>query len=187
MKFLSIFAAALLSALLLAGCSSSNTVSSADPEADFSLLRTYGFVEIQNDEGRTYESLEVGYLRAAVNREMEARGYELSSEPDVVINFSIETEDKIRSRQVPRSSYGVGYDPYYDAYYDDWGMTHETQIDQYVEGKLNIDVIDPDARNVVWQGSTSGRLTKKDYENVEVTLNNAVTEIFTQFPVPAPK
>ena len=92
----------------------------------------------------------------------------------------------MRSRSVPSAGYGVGYDPYYDAYYDDWGMNHQTQISQYTEGKLEIDLIDREARRMIWQGSTKGTLTEKDYQNAQVTLNDAVTEIFKQFPVPAP-
>ena len=39
---------------------------------------------------------------------------------------------------------------------------------------------------MVWQGSTKGRLTQKMLENAEATLDEAVVEIFTVFPVAAP-
>lgn len=172
----------LLLVFLITSCTTSNTVSSVDPSADFSQYKTYDFAKTLDTDGAQYQSLESGYLRTAVSRELESRGYSQSDQPDLVINFSIETEEKIVQRNVPRAGGGIGYDPFYDAYYDDWGMTHETRIDQYTEGKLNIDLIDAQAHKVVWQGSTKGRLTKKDYENAQVTLNKAVTEIFLQFP-----
>lgn len=173
--------------LMLAGCSSSNTVSSADPSVNFGQLKTYAFVAVPDTDGKEYQSLESGYLRTAVSSELEKRGFAQSDNPDVVVNFSIETQEKIVSRPTAGGGYGGVYDPYYDVYYDDWGASHQTRIDQYTEGKLNIDLIDPRARKVVWQGSTKGRLTKKDYENAQQTLNEAVTEIFTQFPIPSPE
>jgi hypothetical protein len=173
----------LLVLTLLSSCSSTNTVSSADPSVDFSQIRTYNFAAVPNTDGQQYQSLETGYLQTAVSRELNSRGLSQSAEPDVLVNFSIDTQEKVVSRQVPSSSYGVGYDPFYDVYYDDWGRSHETRIDQYTEGKLDIDLIDPQARKMIWQGSTKGRLTQKDYENAEVTLNAAVIEIFSQYPV----
>jgi len=172
--------------LTLAACSSSNTVSSAASGVDFSQYKSYGFMTTTGSDGKPYQSLETGYLRTAVSRELDARGWSQSETPDALVNFSIETQEKVRSRSVPSAGYGVGYDPYYDAYYDDWGMNHQTQISQYTEGKLNIDLIDREARRMVWQGSTKGTLTEKDYQNAQATLNGAVTQIFKQFPVPAP-
>jgi hypothetical protein len=114
---------------LLAGCSgSSNTVSMSDPEADFSQYKTYNFVQTKSANGADYETLDSNYLKASATREMEARGFTKSDDPDVAINFSFDEEDKIRTRQVPSSSYGMGYDPYYDVYYDGWGTSHETRI-----------------------------------------------------------
>ena len=178
-----LLAAAVLS---LTACSSSNTVSSAVPGVDFGQYKSYGFMTTTGSDGKPYQSLETGYLRTAVSRELDARGWSQSESPDALVNFSIETQEKVRSRSVPSAGYGVGYDPYYDAYYDDWGMNHQTQISQYTEGKLNIDLIDREARRMIWQGSTKGTLTEKDYQNPQATLDGAVTEIFTQFPVAAP-
>jgi hypothetical protein len=164
---------------LLVGCASSNTVSMSDPGADFSQYKTYNFVQSKAE----YETIATTYLKTSTAREMEARGFTKSDTPDLVINFSFDEEDKIRTRQVPTASRGIGYDPYYDVYYDSWGSSHETRIDQYTEGKLDIDLIDVAQRKLMWQGTTKGRLTKKDYANAQKTLDEAVVEIFTQFPI----
>lgn len=173
-----------VAAICVVACSSTgNTVSSVDPTADFSQYRTYGFVQVPGEDGQPYESLELRYLKDAATRELEARGFRRSDDPDLLVNFSIDTQEKVRSRSVPTGGYGVGYDPFYDVYFDGWAMTHETRIEQYTEGNLDIDVIDPQQRKVVWQGTTKGRLTRKDYENPQATLSGAVQEIFRQFPV----
>ena len=170
--------------IAIAACSSTpSIVSTVDPSVDFSQIKTYGFIEAPDTDGQRYQSLETGFLVAAVTREMNARGFTQSADPDVLVNFAIETQEKIRSRPSPNVGYGVGYDPYYDVYYDGWGASHTTRIDQYTEGKLKIDLIDPRERKLVWQGSTKGRVTQKDLENAELTLNTAVAEVFSEFPI----
>jgi len=170
--------------LLLAGCASQpNVVSSADPNVDLGQYRTYDFAAVVSTDGQPYQSLESGYLKSAASRELEARGFTRSEDPDLLVNFSIEMQEKVRSRSVPTAGGGLAYDPFYDdVYYGGWGTSHTTRIDQYTEGTLNIDLIDKRGAKVVWQGATRGRLTKKDYENPQATLDGAVAEIFSQFP-----
>ena len=177
----------ILALLLLVGCSSSKPVSMVDESFDFAGIRTFDFVPVPSTDGEAYESLETNYLRSAMTRELQARGIRQSSEADVMVNFSISTEEKIRSRSVPSmGGYVGGYDYYDDVYYDGWARTHQTRIDQYTEGRLNIDVIDPVGRKLVWQGSTSGRLTNEMMSNFRATLDEAVTEIMGEFPVALP-
>lgn len=175
--------AAVLTISLQACSSPSNTVSVQDPDADFSRYDTYAFLADVADNPESFQSIEATLLKQYVDREMEQRGFtRVEEDPDLLINFSIETQEKIVSRSVPTGGYGIGYDPFYDVYYGDWGISHTTRIDQYTEGKLNIDAIDVALRKLVWQGSTKGRLTEKDLRNGEQILDRAVKEIFEEFP-----
>lgn len=170
----------LVLATTLFACSSTPaTTSNTDPTVDFSTYKTFAFLADLATDKEAYQSLETTYLKESVGRELEKLGLrQVSSDPDLAINFSVETQEKVQSRSVPSSGYGIGYDPFYDSYYDSWGTNHTTRIDQYTEGKLNIDAIDVKSRKLVWQGSTKGRLTNKDRENYQQTLEEAVTEIF---------
>ena len=169
---------------LLTACSSP-TVSDADPTADFSSYQTYAFLSDVATDKAAYETLERAHLKAAVGRELNARGYRQdNTQPDLLVNFAIETQEKVQSRTVPTGGYGIGYDPFYDVYTTGWGMSHTTRIDQYTEGTLEIDLIDVDDRKMIWQGRTKGRLTQKDMQNYKATLDEAVTDIFEQFPTP---
>ena len=56
------------------------------------------------------------------------------------------------------------------------------RIDQYTEGKLVIDAIDPKQKKLIWQGTTKGRLTTKAMQDMEGTLSAAVAEIFAKLP-----
>jgi hypothetical protein len=173
--------------LALAACSSSpQSTSMTAPGVNLANYETFNFVQYDQSPDKPYESLELTYLRQATQRQMERRGFTLSDNPELVINFSIDTQEKVQTRTIPRTGYGMGYDPFYDVYVDDWYVTHETRIDQFTEGQLDIDLIDVAQRRLVWQGTTKGRLTKKDLENVQATLNEAVTEVFMEFPVGGP-
>ncbi len=175
-----------LTSLILASCSSTpNTYSSAAPNADFSRVKTYGFFDQISTDKVGYQSLETNFLKVAVAREMDLRGlrYEPNN-PDVQINFYIHTEDKIRSRSVP--TMGGGYYGFRGGFYDDFGyggVAYETRIDQYTEGTLTVDMIDPVNRKLLWEGTVAGRLTKKDVQNMGATVNEAVRDVFVNFPI----
>lgn len=173
-----------LSAVFVLTACSSSTVSDVDPTADFSGFQTYAFLSDVAEDKSAYQSLERTHLKNAVGQAMNSRGYRRDdNDPDLLINFAVETEEKLQTRTVPNSAYGIGYDPFFDVYTTGWGMSHSTTIDQYTEGRLEVDVIDVDARKAIWQGTTKGRLTQKAMENYQATLNEAVNEIFSQFPV----
>ena len=174
--------AVIAAGLVLGGCASSPaTVSSADHSVDFNRYQTYAFVQDLSTDQASYQSLESTFLKNAVAAEMERQGFKQSDNPELVINFSIDSQEKVRSRSVPSSALYV--DPYYGYGY---GMGYETRIDQYTEGRLNIVAVDVKSNRLVWEGSTKGRITAKVEENIQLTLDEAVTEVFSQFPVPAP-
>ena len=173
-----------VAALLLAACASDPVTSNLDPNANLEKYQTYAFLaDLATDSAESYGSLETTYLKNAVARELQARGMtEDKANPDILFNFAIQTQEKVQSR--PTGGYGgAGYDPFYDDYYyGGWGTTHATRIDQYTEGKLIVDAIDPDEKKLIWQGTTKGRLTTKALQNLEQTLDEAVAEIFAKFP-----
>jgi hypothetical protein len=149
-------------------------------------IKTYGFLpEISTDKAG-YQSLETNFLKVAVAQQMDLRGLKYDPEnPEVVMNFYIHTDEKVKSRQTPTMG-GGGYYGYRGGYYDGFGMggpAYETRIEQYTVGTLTIDMIDPKARKLLWEGTVTGRLTKKDVKNLEATIDEAVRDVFVKFPV----
>lgn len=170
--------------LVISGCASTpNTVSNADPDTDFSQFKTFGFFDQLATDKRGYESMESNFLKVAVAQQLDLRGLTYSDDPDILVNFYIHSEEKIRSRSVPTTGayYGYrdpfGYDPFmaYPAY--------ETRIDQYTMGTLNIDVVDASEQKLVWEGMVSGRITDNDIKNLEKTIDEAVAAIMANFPI----
>lgn len=168
---------------LLASCASTpNTYSQADPTVDFSGYKTYSFYDNPATDNARYESLVTNFLKVSVAQQLDARGMTYDPEnPDVVVNFFLNTQEKIVSRSVPTMS---GYYGWRDPFYDPWpGYAYETRIDQYTQGTLNIDVADVQQKKLVWEGSVVGRITDDFVRNMERGLDRAVAEIFVNYPV----
>jgi len=176
----------LLAGLVISGCASKpTTYSNVDSSVNFSQYKTYSFFAELATDKVGYESLESSFLKVAVAQEMDKRGFSYSDSPDLIMNFYINTKEKIRSRSVPTA--GAYYD-YRDPFYDTWGGYggyggYETRIDQYTEGTLNIDVVDAATRKLVWEGAIVGRVTNETIKNLEAVIDSAVHEIFKEFPI----
>ena len=178
--------AASITLIMLGACAAAapEVYSRTMPGMDFRGIKTYGFLEQISTDSAGYESLETNFLKVAVAQQMDMRGLRYdAANPDVVMNFYIHTEDKLKTRQVPTMN--TGYYGYRGGYYDSFGYGggYETRIDQYTAGTLTIDMIEPKQRKLLWEGTVTGRLTKKDVQNMETTMDNAVRDIFAKFPV----
>lgn len=174
--------------LMLAGalysCASGPRIyTSQDPQAAFDTYRTFAFeARLGTDRPDGYASLLSQYLKTATRAEMERRGYRYSEEnPDLSVNFFVNTQEKIRSRTTPSPDV---YYTYRRGYYRTWGG-YETTIAQYTEGTLNIDIIDAKRDQLVWEGVAIGRVSEKARENLQAAVNGAVVAVFAEYPYSA--
>lgn len=153
---------------------------------DFSLYKSFGFYD-QVDTEHGYETLVTQYLKKATIAELTKRGLIFSQEnPDVLINFHTNVEQKQKIYKVPSYDHAGYYDYRMRRYYYNPWPEYEIHIDNYEEGTLNIDMVERASTKMVWEGIAVGRLTKKDKENIQLTIESAVVEIFKQFPIAAP-
>ena len=177
-----------VTALLLSACASTpNTFYNSDPGVDFSQYNSFGFFPQLSTDKAQYQSLVSNFLKVAVAQEFDKRGFVHDEEnPQLRVNFYINTQDKIKTSQVPTA--GGGYYGYRDPFYDPWGgygmgVSYETRVDQFTEGTLNIDVVDVSTNQLVWEGSIVGKLSDKDIRNMEQTVDEAVVSVMSGFPV----
>lgn len=178
-----------LSALLFAGCASGPSIFvNADPTANFATYHTYNFEDPLGTDNSGYSSLLSQFLRTATARELEARGYTRSDKPDLLVNFNVKTKDKIQTTTTPSGpSYG-GYYGYRAGYYGVWSG-YDTQVTQYTEGTLTVDIVDAARKQLVWDGTAVGRVRDEARRNLESAVDRVITEIFTKYPyrgTPAP-
>jgi hypothetical protein len=173
-----------LAALTLAGCASGPEIrADYDRGADFGKYRSYGFVaQAGTDEG-DFKSLSTQMLQNAASRQMEARGYTRSDNPDLVINFKGQLEEKTDIESTPAPYYGPGwgYGGWGGAYWGGWGGT-EVTTHRYNVGTLVMDVVDREKRQVVYQGGIEGVVTREMMQNREATITAAVGHLFSKYP-----
>lgn len=183
-RFLSLFA---LVAVVSACATGPEIRSDYDTSVNFAQYRTYGFLgwDARNPTPE-YSSLTEQRIRDAIAREMSARGYQQSDDPDLLVNFSVTTKDIQEVRQVPTAMPPMGYYGWRDPFYTPWpAYTYETRVDNYTKGTLFVDLVDADRKKMVWEGIATGRITQKALENPEAAINGVVAEIFASYPFTA--
>jgi hypothetical protein len=167
-------------AVLLAGCQISPQIhSQASPEADFGSYRTYGFMPKPSTDPNGYTTMTTKSIKRAVTREMQSRGYTLADNPDLIVNFSVASKDKVEGQSNPE--FGLGYGR--GRFGWGWGVggTYD-DIRTVTEGSLTIDVVDRARNELVWSGTAVGEVTRKELDNPSPTIDNAVTEILKRYP-----
>jgi hypothetical protein len=181
---------ALAAVMLLSACSPSVKVrSDTAPDVDLSKYQTYGFFNPMGVEDENYSSLLGQHFRGAIDQQMSVRGFSQSGQPQLQLNVSIGAQDKVRVNTYSDPYLYGGYHGYhgYGYYGGPWyGGGTRTTVTEYVEANVYVDVVDAAAHKLVWQGVATFTLTDKMQQNMRETVNNTVSEIFTQFPVPAP-
>lgn len=176
----------LTTTLLAAGCATNRgpaTRIDYDRTADFSVYRTYGFPKETGTDRGGYSTLMTSYLKSAVSAQMEARGYKYSEErPDLLVNFFTNTRERTELRPSPRASLGYGYYGYRYGLYSAWPLYDEDRTVTYKIGTLNIDIVDAEKKQLVWEGVAEGRVSDESMENPKATINAVVTELMRQYP-----
>jgi hypothetical protein len=171
-NFISVTLITLITAILLAGCSTISVNQDYDPAYDFSKLKTFGFIPISPEAG--IDQINANRFGDAIKNEMTAKGYTISENADfgVAILFGKETKTNI-------TTYGYGYGPYWGRY----GGTTNIDVSQYDEGTLIIDVIDMAKKELVWRGTGTGAIDPNaTVEERTANINSAVAQILAQFP-----
>jgi hypothetical protein len=147
---------------LLTGCASNARVqSSYDDSLDFSGYGTYNFssrTEIKNPD--LQGELELNFS-AAVEQQMRIRGLVRAENPDILINVSVDVEDvsapPVRGTLCPR------YDDYYSRRFaDPYAGQGRRPMCIYTEGSVNISMLDVEANERIWKGTSRVRLDEKD-------------------------
>jgi hypothetical protein len=179
-----LLACSLLSLILVSGCASGPTIrSNVDESVDFTSFRTFGFLDPLGTDRDGYQSLISQQLVASADRELVARGLQRTdTNPDLLVNFSAQLDQRLRVTQSPtppRSS----FHRHRGGFYSTWPTYQQTEIRQYTQGTLGIDVVDAARRQLVWEGFALGRVTQRTTDNIGPVLDSAVVDIFANFPL----
>ena len=174
-------------ALFVAACSSGPRITAnSDPAADWTQFRTFGFFDPLTTDRGTVRSLTSTPLIASATREFEARGLtRVDANPDLLVNFMLSTRETIQTRPTTSASASWGR-----SRYSMWGGhsvgLSTNEIVQRTEGSLAIDVVDRANMQLVWEAVASKTVTNATRDNQQRVLDEALRDMFQQFPIVAP-
>ncbi|KFN49164.1 DUF4136 domain-containing protein [Arenimonas composti] len=175
---------ALAALLLLAACATGPRISTdADPAADFSRYRTWAFHAPLAVEREGYSTPASSTMRAAVRREMEARGYVYDENaPDLLVNLNAYMNQRSDVVSMPEVRYSWYYSYRANAYYAVPYWTERASVYNYTEGTLNIDLVDARERRLVWEGVAVGRMARLKPAERAARIQQTIAEIFAEYP-----
>lgn len=187
-KYLRLITPIMIFALITACGSTTKIHSDYDRSVDFSQYKTYGYYSPMGIENPNYSSLLGQMFRDAIDVQMKQRGYVKSDNPDVLFNVSARMQDKTRvtttSSPGMYGGYAGGYYGYRGGLYDPWGgygYGTSTHVSQYTEGTVNIDMVDPRLKRMLWEGVAIGRVNDKN-DNLREDVMTGVAEMFEGYP-----
>ncbi|MFY2762746.1 DUF4136 domain-containing protein [Arenimonas sp. MALMAid1274] len=174
----------LLLAVTLAGCVSRPVISTdTDPQADFGAYRSFGFYSPLAIEPDGYATPASGLMKAAVRRELEARGYVYEEgTPDLLVNINAYMNERTDVVSIPEIRHSIYYSYRANAYFASPYWTERTSVNNYTEGTLNIDLVDARRKALAWEGMAVGRVARMKPGQRAERINATVAEIFAQYP-----
>jgi hypothetical protein len=185
-------ALALVGCVMLSACATGPTIrSQTNPAVDPSAYQTFAFFSPLATDRAGYESVLTARLKEATRRNLEAKGFVYSeSNPDLLVNFFANIEDRQEIRTTPGSP--VGYYGYRSGLYGGWGgyygvRSTEIETVNYKAGTLTIDLVDPAARVLIWQGQAEGRVSSKARKNPGPAIDAVVADIMSTLPPHQPR
>lgn len=175
-------ATALIGAMLIAGCASTSgpkTRIDYDKAVDFSVYRTYGFPKETGTDRGGYSTLITSYFKSSIGTAMEARGYKYSEDhPDLLVNFFMNTRDRTETTPDLTSDYYA----YRAGIYSPFPHYPRDRTVTYQIGTINVDIVDAEKKQLIWEGVSEGRVTEESLNNPKVTVNAVVTELMRRYP-----
>jgi hypothetical protein len=179
MKRLHLFIGVVAAVLVLCSCKPALKVTSEyDKTVDFTRFKTFAFF---NTETLTKALSQLNHERVlnAVKNEMTKRGFsESSSTPDLMVNVSAIYTNTAAIAGNNYYEYGSVYRPY------TWGpgiAYTNYDVRRYKDGSLIIDVVEPQAKKLLWQG-VGMKETDVPAKHPESEIPKAVASIMAGFP-----
>jgi hypothetical protein len=158
--------------LMIAGCTGIRISTDFDKQVDFSKYKTFNFSKEVNK--LTLNDLNRRRLKDAITREMVAKGYQISTTPDLLVSAFV-VGQAVYSANANSNYFG-------GMYYGGWGSSNTyVDVNKSIEGTLFIDLIDVQEKKMVWEGIAEGLVNPRT-KTREETINSVVGNIFKNFP-----
>ncbi|MEN8202844.1 MAG: DUF4136 domain-containing protein [Bacteroidota bacterium] len=183
MKKLTFFSA-LLTGILLAGCSTVKVTVDMDKTVDFSQYETYSFLGWQKNSDQIMNEFDKKRMHDAFMAEFKKRGLEyVASGGDMSVTLYL-VVSKETSVTAYTNYYGMGGYGRYNRYGYGWGGSSTTSYSEndYLKGTLVMDVFDEKSGDQIWQGIATGTVSDQP-EKREKSIPKNVGTLMSKFPV----
>ena len=173
-----------LLALFLTGCASQNVDWDYNPSHSLSGLKTYAWMdnkELVEKKGYNINSLTDERVHSAVDGILQTKSLkqvDQAAQADVLVTYDITVKTRREEHQVT-TSVGWGYNA--------WGLgfSNDHYVNDYEEGSLIIDFVDPKTQKVLWRGVSRSRIRNKMTPEERIQqINKGVQQILSGFPRP---
>jgi hypothetical protein len=174
----------------IGGCTTINVSSDYDANANFTALKTYDWAGDHPITGNPRLDNDILHARIhnAIEQELAAKGFQKTAggTPDFKLAYHIGLEQKLDV--VTFNDYDYAYPASYnmrtgfDHHMGAWPAS-QTNVYQYEEGTLLLDIIDPSSKQLIWRGSAATEVDpSQSSEKKEAKINKAVHKLLAQFP-----
>jgi len=165
----------LMLTLWLAGCASTVAIDYR-PEAAFADYRSFAFTSTEPKE--EVRSLDGERIEQAVTRELTALG--LKSAPansaDLLVRYRVDETVELET-----SGFGYGFG--FGREHLGVGVATVPDVQAVKEGKLVVELVQRDIRQVVWRGAGQRNLTEQmKPEQRSALINRLVKDMFDRYP-----
>lgn len=162
---------------LISGCSPVNVISSNfDPDISPESYETFNFYDLDVDtpNSEQIDTIRLSMLKNAIENELNARGLEMSDDPDLWVNIGVLLEDKVQTRET-----NIREAPLYIGQRNYHWESKEIVVDKYQEGTVMLDLIDADSKEMVGQAVASG-IVAEDNEKLLQRIEQGVEKVFDE-------
>lgn len=165
--------------LLISGCAR-YVVTDHDSRARFEQYQTYTLVGKNEQDGDQFQTLDSARIESALRRELGQQAglshVDSREEADLLVRYWIEDTRRTESTGV---SYGVGFgrSPF------GFGVATAPQSQEIKEGKLIVELVDSENRQVVWRATGQQNLNERMSPDQRSNLiNRLASEMFKRYP-----
>ena len=156
--------------IIFSGCTGIRVSTDFDRKADFAKYKTFNFSK--EVDKVSLNDLNRRRLKEAISHEMEAKGYQLSTTPDLLVNAFVKGQAKYSANANTNSF----------MYMRGFGNSNTyVDVNKSIEGTLFVDLIDVNRKIMVWEGIAEGLVNPRT-DTREDKLNSIVQMIFKDFP-----
>jgi hypothetical protein len=172
--------AVLISVFVLAitGCAS-NVITDYDSAAVFGAYQSWNFAPA-GEGSKNYVSLDGSRIRKAIEREMAHENLQkvVAEEADLLVAWQIVTEERLE-----RGGSGFGFGLGFGSGNFGWGISTQPPIEKVEEGKLVVELVDSESKQVVWRSASRRYLQEsQSSESRQKLINQIVTDMFEEYP-----